>query len=120
MAIATMAIFFVGTAIIRAVYTSIIRNHVFNRLNIRDTVAFESRVKILPYTWLLASNAVLVVITLGLAFPITVIRKNRYLASVTNVKLTDKADHLVDAVNADPSAFGEEAAGLFDVDLSLT
>lgn len=116
----TLFFYFVGFALIRAIYKAIIRNHVMNNLSIENTAAFKSSVKILPYSWILVTNALLIVCTLGLAFPITVIRKNQYLASATQIQLTEQADNLVDEVNANPSAFGEEAADLFDLDLSLT
>lgn len=112
--------YFVAIALVTAIYKAVIRNHILNNLTIENIAAFKSRIKILPYAWIMVSNAVLIVLTVGLAFPVTVIRMNRYLASVTDVLLTEEADNMVDNLSVDPSALGEEAAGLFDMDLSLT
>ena len=45
---------------------------------------------------------------------------NRYLAQATQVAVMPQADRLVNTVADEHSAFGEEAAGFFDTDLSLT
>ena len=64
-------------------------------------------------------NAVLILFTLGLAYPATKVLKLRYLAANTTVFLTPQIDHMVNQVEGKDEAFGEEAAGLFDTDLSV-
>lgn len=112
--------FFILSYLIAAIYLGMIRNHIFNRLQIPGLMRFHSSLKILPFAWLMLSNALLLIITLGLAFPVTRIRKYHFLAAATQVTLEPAIDRLTDTVDEQHSAFGEEAAGLFDVDLSLT
>ncbi|UXD88784.1 YjgN family protein [Thalassolituus hydrocarboniclasticus] len=115
-----MISYFMFGYVIAAVYQSMIRNHVMNNLSIDGVVSFNSSVVAMPYVWLMLSNALLLIFTLGLAYPVTQIRKNKFLADATLVNLQPAADHLVNTVSDQDSAFGEEAAGLFDADLSLT
>ena len=112
---------FVLMYVVIAVYQSIIRNHVMHSLQLPDVVSFRSDVKMLPYTWLMLSNALLILFTLGFAFPVTKIRKNVFLAQATRAMVEPGLESLVNTVSADSenSAFGEEAAGMFDTDLSL-
>ena len=102
-----------------AVYRAIIYNHLMNTLTIDDVVSFDAQIKIAPFVTLVLSNMFLLVITLGLAVPITKIRMARYLAKVTQVTVMPGVDSLVNTVEGKNSAFGEEAAGLFDTDLSI-
>ncbi len=112
--------YFMFGYVIGAVYQSMIRNHVMNNLSIDGVVSFNSSVEVKPYIWLMLSNSLLLIFTLGLAYPVTQIRKNKFLADATLVNLQPAADHLLNTVDDKYSAFGEEAAGLFDADLSLT
>ena len=73
----------------------------------------------MPYLLLTITNLVAIVLTLGLAYPWAKVRKAAYLASVTSLIIYPRIDSLVDEKQSDTSSFGEEAAGLFDVDVSL-
>ncbi len=115
-----IASYFIFGYVVAAVYQSMIRNHVMNNLSIDGVASFNSSVEVKPYIWLMLSNSLLLIFTLGLAYPVTQIRKNAFLAEATLVNLQPAADHLVNTVDDKYSAFGEEAAGLFDADLSLT
>lgn len=105
---------------IAGLYQSMIRNHIMNCLHLGTLVSFRSNLNPLSFTWLMLTNALLLILTLGLAYPVTQIRKNRMLADATEVQLQEGIDQLVNTVASSDSAIGEEAAGLFDTDLSLT
>lgn len=102
-----------------AIYHSMIRNHLFERTELPGIAKFKSKMEVMPYLWLTVSNLLAIILTLGLAYPWAKVRKAAYLASVTSLLIYPKADTLVDEQQADSNAFGEEAAGLFDVDVSL-
>ncbi|MBZ9612198.1 YjgN family protein [Rheinheimera maricola] len=112
-------VYFVGFALSGAVYQSMIRNHLFERTELPGIAKFKSEMKVMPYMWLILSNLLAIILTLGLAYPWTKIRKAAYMASVTTVAVYPQIDSLVDQAQNDSNAFGEEAAGLFDVDVSL-
>ncbi len=102
-----------------AIYQSMIRNHLFNNTEIPQLVRFNSTMQVLPYLLLTASNMLAIIFTLGLAYPWAKIRKAAYMASVTELTIQSAADSLIDEVQQANSSFGEEAVGLFDVDVSL-
>ena len=106
--------------LISAFYQSVIRNHIFNNLSAPGIFKTHSDVRLMPFTRLMITNALIVLFTLGLGYPATRIRKQKFLAAATTVTLEPAIDNLANTVEETHSAFGEEAAGLFDVDLSLT
>ncbi len=115
-----MVVYLFAMSILGAIFYGMIYNHILANLQIEETVAFKADLKIASFSWLNLSNTLLLIFTLGLAYPITQIRKNQLLASSTEVVLQPGIETLVNTVQDDKGAFGEEAAGVFDVDLSLT
>jgi uncharacterized membrane protein YjgN (DUF898 family) len=110
---------FVLFGIVNAVYQSIVFNHLMKTLEIENVVSFDANMKTIPFAILVLTNILLIVATFGLAIPIVKIRTARYIASVTQVTIKPGIDELVNTVDGEHSAFGEEAAGLFDSDLSI-
>ncbi len=104
---------------IAATFKSIIYNHLMETLSIDNIVSFDADMKTLPFACLVLTNILLIVFTFGLAIPIVKIRVARYIASVTEVTIKPGIDNLINTVECSDSAFGEEAAGLFDADLSI-
>lgn len=106
-------------AIVSAVYRAMIYNHLLQTLELPEVASFDANMKVLPFASLMITNLLLLVVTLGLALPVVKIRVARYLASVTQVTIKPGIEELVNTVDGEHSAFGEEAAGLFDTDLSI-
>lgn len=115
-----MVVYLFTLSVIGAIFYAMIYNHILANLQIEEVVAFKADLKIASFSWLNLSNTLLLIFTLGLAYPVTQIRKNQMLANATQVTLFAGIDTLVNTVEDDKGAFGEEAAGIFDVDLSLT
>lgn len=116
---AVLVMYFFAFALSGAIYHSMIRNHIFERTELPGIAKFKSEMRVMPYLWLTVTNLLAIIFTLGLAYPWAKIRKAAYLAAVTTVAVYPQADSLVDNVQQSSNAFGEEAAGLFDVDVSL-
>ncbi|MBM7073282.1 DUF898 domain-containing protein [Shewanella sp. 202IG2-18] len=110
------ALYFVAFAIYRAM----ILKHITDSLEIESIATFSTDMKVVDYIFLSITNSLMLIASFGLAYPITVVRKNRFIASHLSVELTEDADKLVNTVDGKDAAFGEEAAGLFDADLSFT
>lgn len=111
--------FMVVGAIANAMFIATIRNHIVNNLEIDRVATFSSDLTVSGYTWLIITNTLLILVTLGLAFPATHVRKLAYLSQHTNANLQPGIDHLANTVASNTSAFGEEAAGILDTDLSI-
>lgn len=110
---------FILFSIASAIYQSLIYNHLMQTLEIENVVSFDADMKPVPVTLLMLTNSLLLIVTLGLAIPVVKIRNARYLASVTEVTIKPGIDNIVNTIEGNDSAFGEEAAGFFDTDLSL-
>ena len=110
------ALYFVAFAIYRAM----ILKHITDSLEVEGIANFKTDMKVMDYILLSITNNLMLIFSFGLAYPVTVVRKNRFIASNLSVELTEEADKLVNTVDGQDAAFGEEAAGLFDADLSFT
>lgn len=114
-----MVLFIIIMNIAAAVFQSFIYNHLMETLSIDDVVSFEADMKPIAFAVLMLTNILLLIVTLGLAIPVVKIRTARYIASVTQVTIKPGIDKLVNTIEGSDSAFGEEAAGLFDTDMSF-
>ena len=85
-----------------------------------SVASFKSELKPTPFAILLLTNMLAIVFSLGLAYPWTKVRTSRMLAEVTTVNIYPSALNLVDTAQQEQSSFAEEAANVFDIDLSLT
>ncbi len=114
-----MVLFIIIMNIAAAVFQSFIYNHLMETLSIDDVVSFKADMKPIAFSVLMLTNILLLIVTLGLALPVVKIRTARYIASVTQVTIKPGIDQLVNTIEGSDSAFGEEAAGLFDTDMSF-
>jgi uncharacterized membrane protein YjgN (DUF898 family) len=106
-------------SIIGAVYSGIVRNHLYNSTSIEGVGKLHSDINPMAYSWLFFSNTILTIFTLGLAYPWTKVRRAVFLANATQVTIEPGIDSVVETLEANASAFGEEAAGFFDVDVAI-
>ncbi len=106
-------------SVISAIYKARIRNHIFNNCELEGLAKFKSDVKIMPFAMLMLTNTLAIIFTLGLAFPWAKIRQARFMAAATELELNSNADAVLDTMEEQKASFGEEAAEIFDVDVSL-
>lgn len=71
------------------------------------------------YAWILLSNFVLKVFSLGLMSPWAAIRLYQYQLGSMTLYLSQDADDLRNALQKDPNAFADEVSSFFDFDASL-
>lgn len=107
-------------AIVSAVWHAAIRNHIFDNSHFEGVATFKSELKPVPFAVLLLTNMLAIVFSLGLAYPWTKVRTTKMLADVTNVTIYPGVLNLIDTAQDQQSSFAEEAANVFDIDLSLT
>lgn len=81
---------------------------------------FGSDMRVASMAWLLFTNLLLLVVTLGLAWPWIKVRLARYrLEHMSLCMVPGAVDTIIGEVQQSPSAFGEEAAEFLDIDISL-
>ncbi|MFC3030920.1 YjgN family protein [Pseudoalteromonas fenneropenaei] len=110
---------FAFVSFIAGLYQGRIRNHIFNHAQIDNVGYLGSRIEPLDYALLLLTNALAIVFTCGLAYPWAKVRKAHFLAEHSCLELVGDLNHIVDIEQQQQSAFADEAANLFDVDVSL-
>ncbi|WP_133405298.1 YjgN family protein [Parashewanella tropica] len=103
-----------------AVSRGIVLKHIIGSLKIENVATFKTDMSLSGYIKLQLLNSLMLILSLGLAYPVTKIRTRRFVAQHIQVQLTEQADTLVNDVQGKDPAFGEEAAGFFDADLSFT
>lgn len=73
----------------------------------------------LRMTWILITNIVLTVLTLGIFYPWAQVRLTRYRLSRMSLEAQSDLDEFTSEAFATQSAVGEEIAGFFDLDFGL-
>jgi uncharacterized membrane protein YjgN (DUF898 family) len=71
------------------------------------------------YAWILGSNALVSLVTLGMMYPWGEVRRLRYLASHTTIGGAETFDTVVGPRGGPASAAGDEVADAFDIDVGF-
>ncbi len=101
---------FVGTMVL---------NLAVNGTSLGNSARLQSTLSPLMVCWILFSNLVLIVLTLGLFSPWAHVRHARYLAEHIVVHGPADTNQYIGSYARADSAVGEEVAGFFDFDFSL-
>ncbi|MGB1297230.1 MAG: YjgN family protein [Psychrobium sp.] len=120
MMVAMMGMYILMISLCSAVYRGRIRNHILNNCEFDGLAQPRSDVDIWSYVKLIFVNVLAVALTFGFAYPWVKVRTTRFLSQATMVLIDNEADGAIDEMVESQSAFGEEAAEVFDVDIALT
>lgn len=99
-----------------AVWQVLTTNYVIGATSVRD-LRFRMEMKVTTYWWILLSNAVVAVLTLGLAIPWTKIRMIRYKLSC--MRLEGDLGNFCGSQQLEHSAVGDEIGDAFDIDFGF-
>ncbi|MFK7853779.1 MAG: YjgN family protein [Granulosicoccus sp.] len=113
--VAMFTIGFFFTAYVRAR----LRMHTFSRALLDRRVSFESTVTSRGLWWVLFSNFLITVFTLGLGIPFAKVRLARYLANNTVAYAEEPLDQFVGEKREEVGAFGDELGDAFDMDMDV-
>ncbi len=104
-----------------AIYRAFIRNILFNGAVLDGKHRFVSDMKPMTFAWILLSNAVLIIISMGLMLPWARIREARYSAAHTRLYPGGSLDEFVGDLETRTTAMGDAFTDLdgFDVGLPL-
>ena len=101
------------------VYAAIIRNILFRGTWIEGGHRLQSSVSVPVYVWIALSNAVAILVTLGLMLPWAKVRMARYLAAQTQVSVTGGLDDFMGDILPEGGAFGDAYTDLEAIDVGL-
>lgn len=111
-------VYLVGLLTVQAFLTTRLRNVVWSRTTAGDH-SFTSTLRTRPLLWILLSNLVATIGTLGLFWPYGQVRLTRYLAQGITMHGSLSFDHVEAATTAEEGAVGDEVAGFFDFDIAF-
>lgn len=95
-----------------------LQNVIWNNTTL-GPLGFESHVRARGMLWIMLSNFVLILLTLGLFKPFADIRLARYRLDNMALQLNADLDAFVAGVQVNANATGEEMADMFDFDIAL-
>jgi len=120
MLVAVYGAMFLFYLIMFAVMKSTITNLILNHTRMEEESFFESKLGFGAVLWIMLSNVVAVIATLGLAYPWAKVRLARYRADNTRFVAAKPIDSIVSAQESGKtSAIGEEMGEMFDMDISI-
>lgn len=105
-------------ALVQACFAAGIGNTVWNATRLGEH-RFECRLRIGPLAWILTTNLLLIVLTLGFYLPWASVRLARYRAQCLSLLPASPLDEFQAAAMREVGAFGEETLDLFDIDIGL-
>lgn len=101
------------------VYGAGVRNIAFNATTLQGGHHLSSDMSRLRYAWILVSNAILTMLTLGLMWPWAAVRNWRYFAVSTSVVTTTGLDAFIGASTPSGSVTASEYLDVGGVDIGL-
>jgi uncharacterized membrane protein YjgN (DUF898 family) len=105
--------------LIKAYTGTAIRNYVFARTQLDDIAQFKSTFSVGSLLVLMVTNFILLIVSLGFAYPWIKVRSMRYVAEHTCVQVEGDATQYLSQQQSKTSAIGEEMGDAFDVDMDL-
>jgi len=102
-----------------AIYKAFIRNVLFNGTTLDNKHRLQSDMQPLRYAWILFSNAIAVLLSLGLMLPWAHIREARYSAQHTRLLPGGSLDDFLGELAARATALGDAYADLEGIDIGL-
>lgn len=96
-----------------------IRNYVFSNTGLDNIVQLSSSMSVAKLFGIYATNTLLLICTLGLAYPWVKTRLARYNAAATQAELSGSLDQYVSQQQSRQSALGDEMGEAFDVEAEL-
>ena len=102
-----------------AYYITKLRAYIFENTNIENNVFFQSKMKFLPYASILITNFLLILFTLGLAYPWAKIRIIKYSLENTNIYAKNGFDGYLNQDKKDKSGLADQMSDTLDLDIGI-
>ncbi|MFT5118469.1 MAG: uncharacterized membrane protein YjgN (DUF898 family) [Kiritimatiellia bacterium] len=95
------------------------RSYIFSRSRLDKKVTFASTLTLKSLAWVMASNLLIVIISLGLALPWVKVRMARLMLENTQVDTDSGFDEYITQQQHEQSPLGEQIGDAFDVDIGI-
>lgn len=108
-----------GMLLSQVYFTVRIRQYIYSATKLDNQIQPISTMAVTPYLTLLLTNLLIIVCTLGLARPFTMIRHANYIASVTQVDGDLALNEATDLIKNESGAIADELSQAFDLGISI-
>ncbi len=95
------------------------RTYIYENTLLDNKITFESTLRARDLAWVMVSNIILILLTLGLAFPWAKVRVARLMLENTLVDTEIGFDDYLSQKQAEVSALGDQIGDAFDVDVGI-
>ena len=113
-------VIYIGVLVIGySFYEAYIRNHVYNNMKIQDVAIFSSDLKVMNLVLINVTNFLMIVFTLGIAYPWVKVRLTRLYCNATEISILAGVDSVIAQSGGQDSAIADEVIGAFDINVSL-
>lgn len=116
--VAAMVVLYAGIIVLSIYLRTRWLNMMWNNTSLGEH-RFESRLEVRQILWLLLSNGLAILVTLGLALPWAMVRTARYRMSCLTLVAAGSLDDFIAVSAAEQSAAGAELADALDFDLDI-
>ena len=113
-----LAFIFISFFVIAYSYTRQ-RAYILDNSVLDEKINFASTLQTLPFAWIMISNFIAVIFTLGLALPWAKVRMARHVLENTQVDTSVGFDAYVTQQQNEQSALGDQIGDAFDVDVGV-
>jgi uncharacterized membrane protein YjgN (DUF898 family) len=96
------------------------RNYIYAQSSLDSNIHFKSALSAKKLVWVMFTNLLLVVFTLGLGTPWAKVRMARYIAANTYVETEVDISHYITEKQNVQTTLGDQIGDAFDVDLGVT
>jgi len=110
---------FLGGLLGYSYFKATLRNYRYGRATLAGKISFQSSVDTWSLYWMLISNYIALIFTLGLFYPWASVRLAKYYARRTHLIVQGSLDEYVAGEVEAVSALGEEIGEAFDVDMDI-
>lgn len=115
-----LLLLFVAASVWMKAYTqSRFRNYAYSKLGLDDVAVFRSGMTVNGLFGVQLTNLILMVLSLGLAWPWARVRLTRYRLETLALRIDGSLDEYLTQARRRQSALGEEVGEAFDLDLDL-
>lgn len=112
-------VYFVTLIFVSSFLQTMSFNLALNHTRLGSDYAMEATLSPIAVTWIIASNVIVTLLTLGLMYPWAHVRQTRYTVDHLAISGPSDLDGFVSAAGSQQGAIGEEVAGFFDIDFGL-
>ena len=95
------------------------RSYILDNSVLDEKITFASTLKAWPFAWVMVSNFIVVILSLGLALPWAKVRMTRMILENTQVDTSIGFDAYVTQQQKEQSSLGEQIGDAFDVDVGV-